>query len=73
MHVSQVILALDVVLVACDEVVLGQLKKEGKELQQLDDNLVVAFLRRCGLSGPVVSMMIIAEVLHLPWQSPRFP
>lgn len=73
MHVSQVILALYVVLVACDEVVFRELKEKGEELQQLDDNLVVAFLRRCGLSGPGVSMKSIAEVLHLPWQSPRFP
>lgn len=45
MHVPQVVLALEVVLVLAGELVLiVELEEQGEELEELDDDLVVAFL-----------------------------
>lgn len=45
-HVAQVVLALDVVLVVPDQLVLvGELEQDGEQAQELDYYLFVAFLR----------------------------
>jgi hypothetical protein len=52
-HVSQMVLALDIVLVVIRELVLiGKLEKDCEEVEQLDDNFLVAFLLCSSVRSP---------------------
>lgn len=54
MHVMQMILALDVVLMLADVLVLVvQFEEQGKEFQEFDNNFVT-FLRDSGCSVPAI-------------------
>lgn len=81
-HVPQVVLAADVVLVVADQLVLvGELEEDGEEPQQLDDDLVVAFLRVCGARNSACvegislfgTSFLSLPVKHLPWQNLQSP
>lgn len=67
-HVSQMVLALDIVLMLADELVLiGQLEEECKELQQFYNYLIMAFLER---KESQYSIEMLFR-LYVPWRRPQ--